>query len=104
MAPDTSTLIYIFNHIFLPPKLPQREDYSSRCETSLLSVTIDGLIAWRNCTESACHGQADAAISTIRNMLQAYSAVDGSLNENEVLRLLTELTEGKYLVSIAMFA
>lgn len=85
----------MFDHLFLPPKLPQQEDYDALLESSLLSLTIDGLTAWRNCTEPTYHGPAGAAISAIRNMQQAYSVVDGSLNENEVLRLLTQLTEGK---------
>ncbi|TGJ81237.1 hypothetical protein E0Z10_g7524 [Xylaria hypoxylon] len=93
MATNSDTLLHIFNHLFLPPKLPQQDDYNARSEASLLSITTDGLIAWKSCTESAYHEQADAAISTIRNMQQAHSAVDGYLNENEVLTLLTQLTE-----------
>lgn len=96
MATKSDTLLYIFDHLFLPSKLPQQGDYNARYEKSLLSTTIDGLIAWRNCTEHARHGQADLAISTIRNLQRAYSAVDGSLNETEVLSLLSQLTEGKY--------
>ncbi|KAI3322851.1 hypothetical protein HD806DRAFT_544884 [Xylariaceae sp. AK1471] len=93
MATNSDTLLYIFNHLFLPSKLPQQDDYNAQCEKSLLSITIDGLIAWRSCSEPARRGQADAAISTIRNMQRAYSAVDGSLSETEVLSLLTQLTE-----------
>ncbi|RYC61027.1 hypothetical protein CHU98_g5182 [Xylaria longipes] len=95
MAMDSNTLRYIFNHLFLPSQLPQQDDYDARCEKSLLLNAIDGLIAWRDCIEPARREQADAAISTIRNMQRAYSAVDGSPNEVEVLSLLTQLTEGK---------
>ncbi|KAI0199126.1 hypothetical protein F4808DRAFT_433446 [Astrocystis sublimbata] len=93
MATDPDTLLYIFHHLFLPPKLPQRRDCSAPHETSLLSITIDGLVSWRGCLEPEYHGEADAAISTIRNMQQVYSAVDGSLNENKVLSLLAHLAE-----------
>ncbi|KAF2969305.1 hypothetical protein GQX73_g4245 [Xylaria multiplex] len=93
MATNSDTLLYIFNHLFLPSKLPQYDDYNASREKSLLSTTIEGLIAWRDCTEPSRRGQADAAISTMRNMQQAYSTVDGYLNETEVLGLLTHLTE-----------
>lgn len=96
MATTSDELLYIFDHLFLPSKLPQQNDYDAQHEKFLLSTTIDGLIAWRNCTEPARDGRADAAITTIRNMQQAYSADDGSLNEVDVLNLLTQLTEGKY--------
>lgn len=96
MTTKSDTLLYIFHHVFLPSKLPQQDDYKAQNEKSLLSTTIDGLIAWKNCTEIAHHGQADVAISTIRNLQRAYSATDGVLDESEVLNLLTQLTEGKY--------
>ncbi|KAI0188207.1 hypothetical protein EV127DRAFT_513230 [Xylaria flabelliformis] len=94
MATNSDTLLYIFNHLFLPSKLPQQDDYTAQRENSLLSITIEGLIAWKNCTEPAHHGQADKAISTIRNMRQARSATDGHLNKNEVSSLLTQIAEG----------
>ncbi|KAI1749778.1 hypothetical protein F4782DRAFT_533039 [Xylaria castorea] len=103
MAMDSDTLLYIFNHLFLPSQLPQKDDYNARCEKSLLSITIDGLIQWKSFTEPARGGQADIAISTIRNAQRAYSVVDGSLNEIEVLSLLTQLTEGKYHTDIPFY-
>ncbi|KAI1366807.1 hypothetical protein F5Y08DRAFT_112758 [Xylaria arbuscula] len=97
MATTSDTLLYLFHHLFLPPKLPQQDDYDARRESFLMSITIDGLTAWRNCTESTHREHIDAAISTMRSMQRAYSAVDGSLIENEVLCLLTQLTEGAAL-------
>ncbi|KAI0404731.1 hypothetical protein F4802DRAFT_218327 [Xylaria palmicola] len=93
MASNSDNLQYTFNHLFLPSKLPQQDDYNARCETSLLSTTIEGLNEWRDCTDPAYRGQADAAISSIRNMKRAYSEVDGSLNEGEIISLLAQLTE-----------
>ncbi|KAI0536541.1 hypothetical protein GGR58DRAFT_528215 [Xylaria digitata] len=93
MATNSNTLLYIFNHLFLPSQLPQHDDYDAPCEESLLSTAIEGLIAWRDCAEPSRRGQAGAAISTIRNMQRAYSAVDGSLNKVGVLDLLTQFTE-----------
>ncbi|KAI1118430.1 hypothetical protein F5Y14DRAFT_264197 [Nemania sp. NC0429] len=93
MATTPDALVYIFNHLFLPPQLPQQDDYKAQLEKSLISTTIDGLIAWRHCIDPSRHEQADVAISTIRNMQRVYSAVDGSLDETVVFRLLTQLTE-----------
>ncbi|KAI0547073.1 hypothetical protein F4679DRAFT_598040 [Xylaria curta] len=93
MATNSDTLLYIFNHLFLPSKLPQQDDYTVQRESFLLSITIEGLIAWKSCTEPTHHEQADKAISTIRNMQQACSATDGHLNQNEVSSLLTQIAE-----------
>ncbi|KAI3342590.1 hypothetical protein F4824DRAFT_113897 [Ustulina deusta] len=93
MAIQTDHLLYIFNHLFLPTKLPQEDDYDAQQDITLLLTAIDGLSAWKECTNPARREQADAAISTLKNMQRAYSAGDGSLNEVEVLSLLTELTE-----------
>jgi hypothetical protein len=95
MASSSDELLYLFNHVFLPPKLPQKDDYDAGREKALLSVTIDGLITWKNCIEPARRGQAEAAASTIHNMQQAYSGIDGSLNETEVFSLLAQLADGK---------
>ncbi|KAI0007682.1 hypothetical protein F4779DRAFT_591005 [Xylariaceae sp. FL0662B] len=94
MATDTDKLLHIFNHFFLPQKLPQKDDFSAVLEMALLSTTIGGLNAWKGCTDSTHLKQADAAISTLHNMKRAHSSKDGSLLETEVLRSLTRLEEG----------
>ncbi|KAI1428155.1 hypothetical protein F5Y12DRAFT_790732 [Xylaria sp. FL1777] len=86
-------LLYVFNNLFLPPKLPHDGDYDAEWDDALLSTTIRGLHAWKECTNSTHHEQANAAISAIESMRRAYSATDGSLNELEVLSLLSKLTE-----------
>ncbi|KAI1437155.1 hypothetical protein GGR50DRAFT_115572 [Xylaria sp. CBS 124048] len=94
MALSSEELLYVFNHFFLPCKLPQWDDYNAGGESALLSISIRGLLAWKNHTELAHHGTADAAISTLRNMQRACSAQDASLNQTDILQLLRELTKG----------
>ncbi|KAI0818346.1 hypothetical protein GGR55DRAFT_694556 [Xylaria sp. FL0064] len=91
MATKTNKLLYIFHHLFLPPKLPQKQDYDAGCDSTLVSTIVGGLQEWKKFTKPEHREKADAAISTIRNMQRAYSARDGTLNEAEALRLLANL-------------
>ncbi|KAI1283285.1 hypothetical protein F5Y07DRAFT_408682 [Xylaria sp. FL0933] len=93
MATEQPELLYIFRHLFLPPKLPQQSDYDAKWDNTLLSVTVDGLRAWKECITPMRREYADLAISTIRNMQRAYSASDGFLQDSEIITLLTELKE-----------
>ncbi|KAI0428953.1 hypothetical protein F5Y09DRAFT_357310 [Xylaria sp. FL1042] len=93
MAARNNELLYIFHHLFLPPKLPQHQDYDAEYDRTLISAIIDGLQAWKEYTKPVYREKADGAISTIRNMLRAYSPSDGTLNEAVLLSLLAELAE-----------
>ncbi|KAI1763802.1 hypothetical protein GGR53DRAFT_466937 [Hypoxylon sp. FL1150] len=92
MATRADELLYIFHHLFLPPELPQQDDYRAELEIALLSSAIDGLIAWKNYTGSTHLEQADAAILMLRNLQRVYYK-DGSLNETEVFESLAQLAE-----------
>ncbi|KAJ8131228.1 hypothetical protein O1611_g2397 [Lasiodiplodia mahajangana] len=72
MATSSDALLYTFYHLFLPPKLPRQDDYNARCESALLSTTIDGLVAWKDYINPAYRSQADAAISMIRTAVPLY--------------------------------
>ncbi|KAI1175689.1 hypothetical protein F4777DRAFT_549550 [Nemania sp. FL0916] len=93
MPTNSTALSYIFHHLFLPPKLPQNDDFNIQYEIELLSTVIDGLLLWKRFTTPARREHAEAAIITIQNMRQAYSGVDGSLSEAKVRHLLATLTE-----------
>ncbi|KAI2621190.1 hypothetical protein GGR54DRAFT_630279 [Hypoxylon sp. NC1633] len=79
MGMTNDELQYVFNHLFLPPKLPHQDDYGAERELALVSTAIDGLVSWKVYVDSSRREQVDAAISMLHNTREAHSATDGSL-------------------------
>jgi len=75
--------MYFIHHIFLPPKLPQKDDFNAEYETALLDTTIDTLQKFKGCTKC----DYGAAIDSVINMLFNMSTVrdfQGTVNEKNL--------------------
>ncbi|KAH9906006.1 hypothetical protein F4778DRAFT_802433, partial [Xylariomycetidae sp. FL2044] len=86
---------YIINHVFLPPYLPQRNDYATRHEECLVHATLDGLRAFK---QQVCVEQlpaVESAVYMINNLWKAHDfSVDHTVvNPETLLAALRQLNQ-----------
>jgi hypothetical protein len=92
---DASQLEYIFNHVFLPPNVPQQDDYQDSAEKVLLRVVGHAINQFKN------HVSHDMAlvIEQVGNMIDRLSRLldrDGITNGERLQDALANLgTEGR---------
>lgn len=44
---NSQDMLYLFHHLFLPPKLPQEDDYGVDCDILLIDVVVDALRSFK---------------------------------------------------------
>lgn len=95
MPPPTGLLSYLFHHVFLPPKLPQKDDYNSSYENSLLDHVIDTLKRFKALAPSH-HHEVLAEVITMITRLREICGSYGEVSERRLKKALQKLdTEGK---------
>lgn len=67
MAKDS--LSYIINHVFLPPQLPQKDDYDPDQSKNLIKLCLSGLTYFLRYIPSEQHPQWAPLITMLRDML-----------------------------------
>jgi len=85
---------YLIHHVFLPPKLPQKDDLDLSHETTLLDVTIASLSAFKDCTtinHSAIIGSAIAMVSSMKTVHLSATYSGGAINEEKLKDALANL-------------
>lgn len=108
MAPETMELshgaiMYLIHHIFLPPELPQEDDFNSHYENLLLDTIFQALLDFKHCVTRDQHGIVDLVIVMISNLktVRECSSSDGSLSEEKLENALKNLcNNGKLIASI----
>ncbi|KAB8229417.1 uncharacterized protein BDW43DRAFT_314998 [Aspergillus alliaceus] len=89
--------LYMFHHVFLPPKLPEGDDYSPEHEITLLDRTIQALQNFAS-EESAEQAGILAAVTTMLTRLRHICGIHGDVNEEMLQMALGQLgTEGGLL-------
>lgn len=97
MSPEES--LYLFHHVFLPPKLPQEDDYDPGCEMFLLDMVINALGEFRDQVTSQPAGIVTAVITMVTR-LRGICGFHGDVNEVELKKALVQLAiEGKHACS-----
>jgi hypothetical protein len=61
-------IMYLIYHIFLPPKLPQEDDFDSEYEMILLDTTIDVLLKFKDCVTDDQNGVIDSVVAMVTNL------------------------------------
>ncbi|KAJ5636116.1 uncharacterized protein N7484_009429 [Penicillium longicatenatum] len=86
---------YLFHHLFLPPKLPQAEDYNAGHEHLLLNIVIDALRSFRKYVpNTTVLHQVTETIARLR----ITHGPQGDVDETQLTKSLTELpVHGKHL-------
>ncbi|KAE8334599.1 hypothetical protein BDV24DRAFT_170024 [Aspergillus arachidicola] len=89
--------LYVFHHVFLPPKLPGGDDYTAQCDAFLLDRVIHALREFKCVTRSDWSGILfDVTIMLTR--LRAICGKHGAVDEVELREALEQLgTEGGFL-------
>ncbi|PYH83568.1 hypothetical protein BO82DRAFT_411285 [Aspergillus uvarum CBS 121591] len=87
---STTESIYLLHHVFLPPKLPQEDDFNALHETVLLDSVIDALAQFHD----YCPGQESEVVVSVKVMLTRLRAMrdcHGDVNHVELRKALEEL-------------
>ncbi|GAA93193.1 similar to An08g12160 [Aspergillus luchuensis IFO 4308] len=87
---STTDTIYLLHHVFLPPKLPQEDDYNASHESALLDGVIDALALFQEYS----HGQESEVVDSVKVMLTRLRATrdcHGDVNHVELQKALEEL-------------
>ncbi|PLB53474.1 hypothetical protein P170DRAFT_473334 [Aspergillus steynii IBT 23096] len=82
--------LYLFHHVFLPPKLPQSNDYSAQHELLLLDRVKDALCDFSSNAQSRDVAIITTALSMMR-VLRAILGSEGEVNEEALRKALQNL-------------
>ncbi|KAJ9257552.1 hypothetical protein DTO195F2_5534 [Paecilomyces variotii] len=89
--------LYLFHHVFLPPKLPQSDDYDASCELILLDSVINSLQKFRALVPNQ-HRQVLGPVITMVARLREIRGSHGDVSEGKLKEALQKLdTEGGVL-------
>lgn len=86
-AQDLNFTVY---HVFLPPKLPGRDDITSRNEDFLTGLVFEALSGFRGNVDPSNHSTVDVALTTMKNMRSARDH-EGGIHEDSLRKLLQQL-------------
>ncbi|KAE8351981.1 hypothetical protein BDV28DRAFT_149490 [Aspergillus coremiiformis] len=81
---------YLVNHIFLPPKVPQEEDYKADYEKAMLKVVVAALKVFKSHAATDWHSTTDSVIQMVQD-LDSILYADGFVNKDQLHRSLKGL-------------
>jgi hypothetical protein len=96
---DPSAISYIIDHVFLPPKLPQEDDYNANYERRLVSCVRDALKSFEALAGSEALSAVTFVTNTITNLLNIRNE-DGTLSQDKLESFLRQRSKGKHIFSI----
>ncbi|KAE8440778.1 hypothetical protein EG329_006578 [Mollisiaceae sp. DMI_Dod_QoI] len=85
----SGAIMYLIHHVFLPPKLPQEDDFDTKYEAILVDITIDSLSKFKIHLENDQKLIIDSVISMITNLKTVHHS--GTVGENELRNALKDL-------------
>ena len=91
--------MYMIHHIFLPPKLPHKDDFFLEHETILLNTTINALGEFKKYITDDQNGIIDSVIGMVTNMRTMSDSFDtvGAVSEGKLGNALRNLCrKGEY--------
>ena len=87
-------LEYIIRHVFLPPHLPQADDYSASSNAALLTEVRDALVEFQSLTPVMKHSVWDGCTKMIQVMESIHGGSGGLQPENLGLALVNMVSGG----------
>lgn len=87
------SLFYIIQHIFLPPRLPQKDDYSFENDIALLECLLDSLDDFKKSIPQDSQGRWKACTTLVQSLLDAREA-SGALDAAKIQDSLLNMTTG----------
>lgn len=90
-------LQYIVDHVFLPPKLPRKEDSSwERC-VDLTTTVLDALKEF-GALQPLIEQPIWVAMAQMIHRLQASAASEGAMSSHKIERMLLDLFDGGKII------
>lgn len=89
---NSQDMLYLFHHLFLPPKLPQEDDYGVDREILLIDVVVDALHSFK-AYFSAVDAEVVGLASTMIIRLRRIHGPNGEVDEVELEKILRRLKE-----------
>jgi hypothetical protein len=92
---------YLIHHMFLPPQLPQEDDFDSSHEDFMLETTLSGLSSFKQSLPHAQHQIIDSVIAMITSLKATSDSTDstGGISEGGLKEVLGHLcAQGEYIV------
>ena len=80
---SASTIDYLINHVYLPPKLAQHDDSDLEHERTLIELVYHSLLSFKQAIGSKHHDVLDITIATIAYAKSMHESFDGSGAETE---------------------
>lgn len=87
---DTTLDMYLFYHVFLPPKLPQEDDYNPKYDNVLLDKVIGALrnfSCYAPSQDASILDTATRAVSRLRDI----AGSQGDVNEEKLKKAIEQL-------------
>jgi hypothetical protein len=86
---DPKAVLYMVHHVFLPPKLPQKDDFDAGFDDALLDMLSSSLQAFEHHVDDKAVRSTRDMISNLRTMRDGSGAMDET-KIKEALRGLHE--------------
>lgn len=87
MTTNKTAFDYVVNHFFLPPKLPQRDDWTPLNGSTLQSALLASIEKFRAFVVSRRYALVDSAAAMIRRMVMAQDET-GNINCDNLGKVL----------------
>ncbi|TQN70504.1 hypothetical protein CSHISOI_04936, partial [Colletotrichum shisoi] len=86
--------LYLIRHVFLPPQLPQADDFTVKNETVLLHCVRDALVKFCDFVPKVSLGTVTAAVEMMEAMIRVHQlrGDDPAVDEDELLQMLHKLS------------
>lgn len=86
-------LRYIIDHVFLPPKLPQSDDFDAKCQLAMVNATLHALEYCRELVEDGDAGRVDQAIAMVASLKRVHTDHGGlaHVNEEKLLKTMADV-------------
>ncbi|KAJ0418503.1 hypothetical protein BJY00DRAFT_314871 [Aspergillus carlsbadensis] len=91
--------LYLLNHVFLPPELPQEDDYDATHESILLDTAVDALHQFEALV-SEHHRESVDPVTKMVVLLRSTRGSDGQVNELRLKHALATLNSSGNVLPI----
>ncbi|KIM42919.1 hypothetical protein M413DRAFT_409020 [Hebeloma cylindrosporum] len=85
--PSLEDTLYILNHVFLPPKLPQADDHEANRDVVLCRLVYDSSKEFSTLLSQSQQAQWSSVIQMLKNLLESTQVLDQNLLIRKILRL-----------------
>jgi hypothetical protein len=89
--PSRQALNFLYNHVFLPPEVPQQDDYLPELDTVLMQTAQESLATLNSCTPGEYHSDIAEATDMLSTMQKIHEY--GDVASNELLRAFNNVVK-----------